>query len=244
MSVAVPEGVGAQPAADGDDGRTRYFQIGFQKCGTTAIAAFFNRCGIACVHHDRGRLARRMRANLAAGARPLEGYEDYDAFTNMNMTETGDWFDGNRHYEALRAAYGGLFILNTRPVEHWVRSIMADKRARLGRRGALDHYELRFGTADLAAVAERWRAEHEAHRAEVRAALPPEILLEFDIESDPPERLCDFVGVARSCARHYRLENPSMNRLGRLVGASVPLAVKRWIPDAAKQPLKRLLRAR
>ena len=121
---------------------------------------------------------------------------------------------------------------------------MADKRARLGRRKALAHYELRFGTTDLARVAERWRTEREAYHAEVHATLPPEVLLEFDIESDPPERLCEFVGVARSCARHYRLENPTMNRLGLLAGATVPLAVKRRIPDAAKQPLKRLLRAR
>lgn len=224
--------------------RMRYFQIGFQKCGTTAIAAFFNRCGIACVHHDHGRLARRMRLNLAAGARPLEGYEEYDAFTNMNLTAADDWFDGNRHYEALRREYGGRFILNARPVENWVQSVMADKRARLGRRGALEHYELRFGTTDPARVAECWRALREAHHREVRATLPEGILLEFDIESDPPERLCDFVGVARSCARHYRLENPSMNGLGRLAGASVPLAVKRRVPDAVKQPLKRLLRAR
>ena len=113
---------------------------------------------------------------------------------------------------------------------------MADKRARLGRRGALEHYELRFGTTDLARVADCWRTEREAHHTEVRATLPPEILLEFDIESDSPERLCDFVGVARSCARHYRLENPSLNRLGRLAGVSVPLAVKRRIPDAPSSP--------
>lgn len=36
--------------------------------------------------------------------------------------------------------------------------------------------------------------------ARVRAELPAEVLLEFDIESDPPERLCDFVGVPRACA--------------------------------------------
>ena len=243
MSGATRHGARAT-AGDGSVGRIRYFQIGFQKCGTTAIAAFLNRSGIACVHHDYGRLARRMRANLAAGARPLEGYEEYDAFTNMNLAEAEDWFDGNRHYEALRRAYGGRFILNTRPVERWVQSIMAHWNARLGRRGALAHYERRFGTTDLARVADCWRAEREAHHAEVRAALSAEILLEFDIESDPPGRLCDFVGVARSCARHYRVENPSLNRLCRLAGASVPLAVKRRIPEAAKQPLKRLLRAR
>ena len=53
--------------------RPRYFQIGFHRCGTTALAAFFERCGLPCVHHDRGRLARRLREHLAAGRPPLPG---------------------------------------------------------------------------------------------------------------------------------------------------------------------------
>ena len=34
----------------------KYFQIGFKRCGTTSLAAFFNRSGIPCAHWDRGRL--------------------------------------------------------------------------------------------------------------------------------------------------------------------------------------------
>ena len=221
----------------------RYFQVGMQRCGTTALAAFFNRCGIACVHHDRGRLARRMRENLAAGARPLEGYEHYRAFTNMNLTAPDDWFDAFKHYGALHRAYGGRFILNTRPVEHWVRSLMAHLAERHGR-GAARYYELRFGTAEPERVAEGWRAEREAHHRRVREEIPAGILLEFDIESDPPELLCDFVGLPHACARHWRRQNPTMNRLGRLAAVCVPLAAKRRIPERVKQPLKMLLSAR
>ena len=65
----------------GDD--TLYFQIGFRRCGTTAIAVFFNRSGIPCVHHDRGRLALRMRDNLAAGRAPIAGCERYRAFSRI-----------------------------------------------------------------------------------------------------------------------------------------------------------------
>ena len=225
-------------------GEIRYFQIGFQRCGTTALAAFFNRCGISCVHHDQGRLARRMRDNLAAGARPLEGYEHYRAFTNLNLNAPDDYFDAFKHYEALRRAYGGKFILNTRPVEHWVRSVMAHQSERFGRAALRRHYELRLGAADPARVAAYWRAEHEAHHRRVREEIPGGILLEFDIESDPPELLCDFIGLPRACARHWRRQNPTMNGLGRLAASYVPLAAKRWIPDRVKQPLKMLLRAR
>ena len=202
-------------------GPTRFFQIGFQRCGTSALAAFFNRCGIACVHHDRGRLALRMRENLATGARPLEGYE---------------------HYRALDAAYRGRFILNSRPVEHWLRSLMAHdaRRAHI----AAPCVERRFGTSDPERVAAHWRAQWEAHHRAVRADIPPERLLVFDIESDPPERLCDFVGVPRDHARHWRRENPTLGALGNTLAGWVPLAVKRAVPDRIKLPVKRLLRAR
>ena len=85
-------------------GEPRFFQIGFRRCGTSAFAAFFNRSGIPCVQHDHGRLARRMRDNLARGARALEGYEHYRAFTNMDYIAEDDWFDGVRQYRALEAA--------------------------------------------------------------------------------------------------------------------------------------------
>ena len=88
--------------------RPRFFQIGFRRCGTTALAAFFNRCGIPCVHHDKGRLARRMRDNLAAGRAPLDGYDRrYAAFTNMDFQTPTDHFDGFLHFDALLGAYAG-----------------------------------------------------------------------------------------------------------------------------------------
>ena len=219
----------------------RFFQIGFKRCGTSALAVFFNRCGIRCIQHDKGRLARRMRENLAAGRAPLEGYDRrYRAFTNMNLQAPGEHFDGFRHFEALLAAYGGKFILNTRPVEHWIRSVMLHD----ARRGLRAGYPRRFGTDDPERVAECRRAEWTAHHARVRARIPPERLLVFDIESDPPERLCDFVGVPRSCARFYSLANPSLNRLGEALAACVPGPLKRAIPARLKYPVKKLLRVR
>lgn len=230
-------------AAGGEPRRPGFiFQIGFQRCGTTAIAAFLNRCGIDCVHHDQGRLARRMRENLASGAPPLAGYDErYRAFANMNWTAPDDFYDGFKEHAALRRAYGGRFILNTRPVEHWVRSVMSHKALRLGRSGAAAHYRHRFGTADPEGVAERWRADWEAHHKRVRAEIPADELLVFDIESDPPEALCDFVGVPCDRARHWGRENATMNGLGRLVARAVPVAVKRRVPEALKRPVKNLL---
>ena len=221
--------------------RARFFQIGFRRCGTTALAAFFNRCAIPCVHYDDGRLPRRMRANLAAGRAPLDGYDHrYAAFTNMDLQTPTEHFDGFVHFEALLAAYGGRYILNTRPVERWLASIMRNA-ARPGVRAA---HRARFGTDDPRAVAEHWRAAREAHHRRVVASIPPARLLVFDIESDPPERLCDFAGVPRACARLYTLENPRMAPLAEALAARLPGPVRRAAPPALRRRVKKLLRRR
>ena len=219
----------------------RFFQIGFKRCGTTSLAAFFNRSGIPCVHHDKRRLGRRMRENLAAGRAPLDGYDrHYRAFTNMDFQTPDDHFDGFKHFEALLAAYGGRFILNTRPIEHWLRTVMRRAESPWLRAA----HAARFGTDDPVRVAECWRAEWTAHHRHVRATLPPERLLVFDIESDPPELLCDFVGVPRSCARFWTQENLSLNRLGEALAACLPAPLKSAVPDRIKYPVKKLLRWR
>ena len=76
------------------------------------------------------------------------------------------------------------------------------------------------------------------------AELPPERLLVFDIESDPPERLCELIGAPPALARHYRVENPSLNRWGEALAACLPFAVKRALPGRLKRPVKRWLGAR
>ena len=69
-------------------------------------------------------------------------------------------------------------------------------------------------------------------------------LLVFDIESDSPVRLCEFAGLAPTCARYYSPRDHSLGRLGRLLARCTPLAVKRILPQSVRLPLKRLLRAR
>ena len=220
------------------DGRMRFFQIGMQRCGTTSISRFFERCGIPCIHYDEGRLAKRIRVNLARGDRPLAGYDDrYLAFANMNWNAVDDYCDAFREFAAFRRAYGGRFILNTRPAEHWVRSVMAHKAQR-GRRDAEAQWTLRFGTADPDRVAAGLMAEREEHHRQVLAGIPADELLVFDIESDPPERLCDFVGVDRSCARFWTRENATMNPFGRWLARSLPMTVKRSVPERWKRPVR------
>ena len=234
--------IGSAPGGEAiADGRVRIFQIGMQRCGTTAIALFLERCGIPCVHYDEGRLAKRIRVNLAAGDRPLAGYDErYLAFANMNWNAADDYCDAFKEYAAFRRAYGGRYILNTRPMEHWVRSVMAHKAQR-GRREMAAHWRLRFGTADPETVAAGLRAEREEHHRRVLAEIPADELLVFDIEADPPERLCDFVGVPRDRARFWTRENALMNPFGRFLVRAVPAAVKRRIPRGWRRQVKNRL---
>ena len=224
-----------------DPVRARLFQIGFKRCGTTALAAFLDRCAIPCVHYDKGRLARRMRDNLAAGRAPLDGYDRrYAAFTNMDFQTPADHFDGFRHFGALLAAYGGRYILNTRPVDNWLDSVLRNA----GRPRMRAAHRTRFGTDDPRAVAEHWRAAWEEHHRRAVAEVPADRLLVFDIESDPPERLCDFVGVPRSCARLYTLENPRMLPFAESLAAGLPPRLRRAAPEPLKRGVKKLLRRR
>ena len=221
----------------------KYFQIGFKKCGTTSIAAFFDRSGIPAVHYDRGKLGRRMQLNFSQGLPLISGYEQYDVITNMEYLSRTDWFDGFRHYEALMQEYeDSRFILNTRGKESWLKSMIALGESKPGVMAA--YYHNRYGTNDVAELTQIWSADWDSHHHEVISRIPADRLLVFNIETDSPEILCDFAELPRSMARHYSRENPTMNRFGKIVARCLPLAFKRTIPNPIKMPVKRLFGTR
>lgn len=215
--------------------RPRYFQIGFRKCGTTTLWRFFEENGIPAVHFDRGNMARRMRDNIEAGRRILDGYDErYQAFTDMEFTDPADYFEGFKCYRQIMRDYpDAKFILNTRDRKRWLRSMRCWALYK-NRQAYLSH---RYGTTDLKQVAATLERDVEAHHRDVVGAVPASRLLVFDVETDPPEQLCRFCGLPDSASRHYGHENrtPSVFHLyGNRLRAT--------IPDPVKQPLKRLLR--
>ena len=161
----------------------------------------------------------------------------------MDLREREDGFQGGRQHRELLGAYGGLFILNTRPVDHWLHSMTEELHSRVVR----DHYAWRFASADPTRVAERLRAEWEDHHAAVVADVPVDKLLMFDIVSDPPARLCDFVGLPQTCARHWARHNPRMGMAGRVLTAALVATLPgplRPVPKPLKGRMKQLFRAR
>ena len=76
------------------------------------------------------------------------------------------------------------------------------------------------------------------------AEVPAQSLLVFDIESDPPERLCDFIGVPCARAHLYTLENPRMTPFAESLAAALPRPLRRAVPDVVRRRVKKWLRRR
>lgn len=216
----------------------RFFQIGFSKCGTTAISRFFARNGFACVDWDGGRLAQRMKANLEAGRSILEGYEHYEVFTDMVYVSDTEIVEGFKYFGELRAQVpGARFILNTRNCDNWVRS-------QLDHGDLADRYRSALGLPDLSEVVAHWRKDWAAHHAAVTAAIPAQDLLVFDIEADPPTLLTDFAGLDRSAADGYAVENITLSPFGQTLRSRTPAFIRASIPAGIRRPMTRLLRKR
>lgn len=188
----------------------KFFQIGFNRCGTTSICNFFNRSGIACIHFDGGRLAAAMQRNLEAGLPVMHGYDTrFDAFTDLSKTVHAAEHDGFqgffRYREIMRDYPESRFILNTRDPERWIRSRLRHFRKDWPEYQA--YYRHLYGTSDRDEIVARWRAEREEHHSNVIRDVPADRLLVFDIEKDDPIRLCRFAGLPESCASNYRRDN-------------------------------------
>lgn len=104
----------------------KIFQIGFNKCGTTSLHNFFKRNGIKSIHWDNGDLAKKIYENHKLSRRLLSGYEEYDAFTDMEMV--GDNIDMEVPVDLFSYLYQeyprALFIFNDRSPQEWINSRM------------------------------------------------------------------------------------------------------------------------
>ena len=248
-------------------GRT-YFQIGFNRCGTVSLCRFFRRNGFAAVHHDGGRLAIAMDANLRAGRHVLSGYERFEAFFDMSFLRQHIHVEMYKRWDRiLEQVPEARFILNLRDVERWVGSRLdmgawTEWRRECPARGFglpweaagrrwheriepfRERYRRCHGLADLDEVVAHWKADWRGHAARVRAGVPADRLLVFDIERDPPEALCRFAGLDEAAARHWGRENAALGGLGRAVARATPRSVLRRIPEAVRRPARRVLRRR
>ena len=185
----------------------KIFQIGFNKCGTRTIHRYLARNGVRSLHWDAGRLAKRMYANLAEGRELLAGYEEFDAFTDMEyLDEFGTtYLEGYKLYPHLAAQYpNAVFILNTRNREDWIRSRLVHGKKISYAKRAMAYY----GAASIDELTERWRAEWKDHHRRVTEffAGKPHRFFVCPIETDLPHLLNDMLPECNLDTKHYRLE--------------------------------------
>jgi len=195
----------------------KIFVIGFNRCGLTSLAALFRSAGIRTLHYrandDDMILGAQVSANLATGRSILAGMNRFTAFLDFSFV--CDWivFEGCRMFWQIHAEQpDAYFILNTRPIEHWVTSRAGYLDGRYQ-----DAYAMALGFSQVK-TQQTWRKQYLAHLDDVKEhfAETPGRLLNFDIEADDPAILCDFL------AEDYALDPSDWMRLNAGCDTAAP----------------------
>lgn len=176
-----------------DSSNRKVFVIGFNKCGTSSLNYFFNKNGLKSLHYDGGNLAVNIERNVRQFKNPIEGYEKYRCFLDMECVNSRE-FPLVEAYKFYREIYrwnpGSKFILNTRDVDKWVRSRASHSNGRY-----LDWYKYHYGINNSERIKEIWKIDFYQHHANVLRFFQdkPNELLVYNIEKDSPERISDFL---------------------------------------------------
>jgi Sulfotransferase domain len=189
----------------------KIFQIGFNKCGTSTIHHYLSANGIRSLHWDKGRLARRIFTNLANGDELLAGYEEFDAFTDMEFLDgSGTYLEAYKLFPYLAAHYpDAVFILNTRDPEAWIRS-----RLTHGIRPYAKRHMIYYDVTSTEQLAELWRAEWERHHRRVTEFFrgKPHRFFVCRIETDLPHLLSEMIPECKLDPSHYELRKVTKSR--------------------------------
>ncbi|RJE80900.1 hypothetical protein DWB67_04685 [Paracoccus sp. JM45] len=164
----------------------KFFQIGFNKCGTTFIAKLFDLNGIPAVHWAEGALADDIAYSRLAGRAPLQPWaENTVAFTDMESVRFLNMpiIEAFKEYAFLDASFpDAVFLLNTRNVDDWVASRYMHWGGSYAR-----SYAANLGVP-LADLADIWTREWHAHIAGCRAHFAGRSrFLEIDIDTAAPD---------------------------------------------------------
>lgn len=181
----------------------RLFQIGFNKCATSALWRLFHDSNVKALHGSgrywrlRGHPVLRDRAaqlqihrNIRMGRPAVEGFEEFLAFFDMELTTATHTVENYRHFATLARDYpDARFLLNTRDKGDWLRS-----RARHAD-GAYLRFAMQRTGLSRDAVLRMWADDFDRHHDLVRDFFREEQdrLLEFDIDTTPIKTLKRFV---------------------------------------------------
>lgn len=180
---------------------SKIFQIGFNRCGTRTLHRYLRANGLKSVHWHKGKLAARIFENLRLGTDLLDGYQDFQVFTDMECLNATQFLEAYKLYPQLAAQYpDAIFILNTREPEAWIRSRFALGD---GKYAALHKAYLQID--DDRALADHWRNEWDRHLDSVTQFFANEAHRFFvcQIETDLPRILDDMLPELTLDHSHY-----------------------------------------
>lgn len=170
------------------------FVIGFNRCGLTSLSMMFKANGIRCMQYQADDadtvLGTAIAANLSAGRPIMAGLNRFTAFLDMGIATPELVFEGCKFFWQMHGEHpDSYFILNTRPVEHWIDSRAVYQDGLFG-----EMYADVFGYDDIK-IQHVWRKQFLAHVAEVREHFQdqPGNFLEFNIEEDDPAKITEFL---------------------------------------------------
>lgn len=214
--------------------RPRVFVIGFNKCGTTSLHSLFKRAGHRCAHFkfkkadgSNVNLAETIFANREAGRPLLSGLERARVFSDMELNGAKRRLEAYTLFREFDEQYpGSRFILNLRDKDRWLRS-----RLNQGNGGYAQKQMATKGAATQEELLAIWSREWDAHLADARAyfADKPGQLVEFNIETDDPQKLVDAFPEYGLSAENWGKRNANP----RLAGEGTAPARRRKAGKAA-----------
>lgn len=179
------------------------FQIGFNKCATTALYNLFARSGVRALHSG-GRHWRRqghpafvgknpqleIHRNILAKRPSLTGYEEFQALFDMEYARGPELVENFRHFHVFAKEFpDAKFILNTRDKIDWLRS-----RARHGD-GKYIMYAMKRMQLSREEVLQAWSDDFDRHNEKVQKFFLAEKdrLLDLNIDTAEVSEIIRFV---------------------------------------------------
>lgn len=175
----------------------KIFQIGFNKCGTKSLNRLFKNNDIKGLHFEKGELAISIKNRMDKGEDPIADHKEYTYFTDMECTTRKDipLIEAYKYYEYFYEWYpDALYILNTRNVENWIKSRLAQGSGNYAR-----CYQRHYNLENTEQVIYRWRLDWFEHHANVLKFFEDKNkanFLIYDIENDDDLKIINFLRQA------------------------------------------------
>lgn len=180
----------------------KIFQIGFNRSGTTSLHDWFIQNNIRSVHFEipdsKRNLSLAIHENIRMSRRPLEGFESFSFYSDMEFVSSTLITDFYTRFQLLDRHYpGSKFIFNYRNIEDWIQS-----RNNHGKAGKFAQqvglYKQRYmdfyGIGEFE-VEKLWRKHfHEHHQRVIEyfKASPSQLFI-MDLDNFSSRDLIDFL---------------------------------------------------